>query len=179
MAQVTAADFKTQVAAMAAALTIAWSDTVKTEVAASLKNPIHPLRQIMQFFIVNNATGVVTANDAYVDAAYAGKYPPQIDALARVLEVIPVLVSAAVADADPSDIVLTFDGNITSIADISVAGTVTTEKTINSISVSGAVVTIVVSSPYIMTDTITVSGTFSSGLDSLTLTAEAVTNNVL
>ena len=75
MTQVTAIAFKAAVATAAADITTAWSDTILTEVAAPLKSSHHPLRQVQKLFIFNASTGVVTANDAYIDAAYAGLYP--------------------------------------------------------------------------------------------------------
>ena len=77
MAQVTDTVFKAAVAAAAVQLTSAWSDDTTTEVAAELKNPRHPLRAVEKLFLFHAATGVVTSNDAYIDAAYAGKYPSQ------------------------------------------------------------------------------------------------------
>ena len=179
MALIDELSFKAAADLAAAQLTIMWSDTVKTEMAVALKNPHSPLRQSDQLFLVNLATGVVTTNADYITAAYAGKYPPQNEPLGGVAEEAITLVSAAVADADPSDIVLTFSTAIHAAEALAIAGTVTTEKTISSVSISGAVVTIVVSSPYISTDTITVSGVFTgNNFDGITLAAEAVTNNV-
>ena len=178
MALVDATTFKAQVAAMAAALTTAWSDTIKTEVAAEIKNPHHPLRRINKFFLLNGETMVVTADDAYVDAAYAGNFPNKGSGLSIVGDVIPVLSTATVEDAAPTQIVLTFDAPISGYTGISVAGTVTTEKAISNVSIAGAVVTVTVDSAYISTDTITLSGVFYGGLNSLTLVDQVVTNNV-
>ena len=178
MALETEANFKTQVAAIAAALTIAWSDTVKTEIAAEIKNPHHPLRKLLKFLIFDSATGVVTADDAYVTAAYAGNFPSKPNGLDIVADVLPVLSTATVEDAAPTQIVLTFDAAITGYADVTEGGTLTTEKEITNISVAGAVMTITVDSAYISTDTILVSGIFYGGLVGLTLTDQAVTNNV-
>jgi len=180
MALVTEVNFKAAIALAAAQLTIAFSDTVKTEMAPVIKNPHHPLRQVDQMFIYNRATGVVAANDDYIAAAYAGKYPPQNDLEAFVAEEAIALVSATVEDADPTEIVLTFDANVNGIKDLSIAGTVTTPKAIQSVSIVGAVVTITVTTAYIFGDTISVSGTFTgNNLNGVTLAAEAVTNNVL
>ena len=178
MALVDKATFQTQVAAMAAALTTAWSDTIKTEIAAEIKNPHHPLRRVNKFFFFNGATGVVTANDSYTDAAYAGNFPNKGNDLDRVGNIIPVLSTATVEDAAPTQIVLTFDAPISGYTGISVAGTVTTEKAISNVSIAGAVVTVTVDSAYISTDTITLSGVFYGGLNSLTLVDQVVTNNV-
>ena len=178
MALETAANFKIAIGTAAADITTAWSDTVLTEIAATIRNNHHPLRNLKKLFLFNATTGVVTANDDYIDAAYAGAFPNVGHGFDKDAALNNSLNTGAVEDADPLDIVLTLKRGITSIRDLSIAGTVTTEKTISSVSIVGAVVTIIVSSAYIVTDTITVSGTFSSGLDSTTLAAEAVTNNV-
>ena len=178
MAIISATDFKVQTAAMAAALTAAWKDSAKTEMAAEIKNPHHPLRRVMKFFLTDGATGVITSDDGYVDAAYAGNFPSKGNGLDIVADVLPVLSTATVEDAAPTQIVLTFDAAITGYVDVTEGGTLTTEKEITNISVSGAVMTITVDSAYISTDTILVSGIFYGGLVGLTLTDQAVTNNV-
>ena len=179
MAIIDATAFKVQTAAMAAALTAAWKDSAKTEVAATIRNPLHPLRQYSKFFTFDAATGIVSADDTYVDACYAGLAPSKGSQLDKITDVVMALVSAAVADLAPTLIVVTFDTTITSVRKLSIAGTVTTEKAISSVSIEGAVVTIEVDSAYISTDTITVSGDFyGNSLNYVTLTDEAVTNNV-
>ena len=91
------------------------------------------------------------------------------------------VVSATIEAAAPSDIVLTMNQNVSLTEAMTIAGTVTTEKTISGISLLGAVVTITVSSPYIAGDSaVTVSGTVhGTALNQIILAAEAVTNNVV
>jgi len=180
MALVTAADFKTQAAAMAAALTTAWSDTVGTFVAAEIAHNHHPLRNIKKLFNFNPATGVVTSNDDYIDAAYAGNYPNKGTDFGVDTKLAVALATGVVEDAEPADIVLTFNQAITSVQGLSVGGTVTTPKAISSISIVGAVVTIVVDSAYIATDVITLSGSFTSvNGTQIGLIDQSITNNVL
>ena len=75
MALITAAAFKTEVAAMATALSAVYKDTVLARMPEEIRNPMHPLRKIEKYFIFNADTGVVTPDDAYVDDAYAGLTP--------------------------------------------------------------------------------------------------------
>jgi hypothetical protein len=75
MTVVTDVNFKAAIALAAAQITIAWSDTILTEVAQPLKNPMAPLRNIEKLFNFDAATGVVTSNDGYIDECYAGKAP--------------------------------------------------------------------------------------------------------
>lgn len=75
MALATATNFKASVATAAAALTTAWKDTVKTEVAANIAHPSNPLRKIEKLFSFDPATGVISANNTYIDACYAGTIP--------------------------------------------------------------------------------------------------------
>ena len=178
MAIVTEVNFKAANALAAAQLTVMFQDTVKTEMAVALKQPYQPLRRLEKLWILDPATGVVTSNDDYITLAYAGGFPNVGSQTKAIGDIVPVLSTATVEDAAPSNIVLTFDTSITRMEALAIAGTVTTEKTITGVSVSGAVVTLTVSSPYISTDTITVSGVFFSGNNQMTLAAEAVTNNV-
>ena len=176
MAIVSAATFKTQVAAMATALTTAWKDSAKTEVAASIKNPTHGLRKIEKFFNFNAATGVVTSDDDYIDDCYAGNLPSKGSKLDVVSTVAMVLSTATVENAAPTQIVLTFAEAIRTASNISVGGAA---NTVGEISISGAVVTITVGTAYVSTDTINVTGTFTGhSLNSILLAAEVVTNNV-
>lgn len=179
MALETAANFKTAIGTAAADITTAWSDTVLTEIAAPIRNNHHPLRKLAKLFIFNPVTGVVTANDAYIDAAYAGSYPNVGTGFGKDAKLAVSLTTGVVADALPLLIVLTFNTNITRFDLLSIGGVVTTPKVISSVSIAGAVVTITVSTAYIVTDTITVSGSFFNGLDLVTLAAESITNDVV
>lgn len=179
MAQISEANAKTAVAAAAVQLTTLFKDTVKTEVAPSLANPHHPLRRILKLFNFNGATGVVTSDDAYITAAYDGLFPSKGNQFDKVGGQVLVLTTAAVADAEQADIVLTFDDIITSVDAVSVGGDADPAKIISSISIASNVVTIVVSVDYDNGDTITVSGNFRGNKNnSKTLAAQAVTNNV-
>ena len=181
MALESATNFKAAIATAAADLTTALQDTVKTELAAEVKNPQAALRRINKLFILDLATGVYTSNDAYIDLAYAGTREIVGAKINGVGDIVPVLVSADVEIAAPADIVLVFDAPISKSEALAVAGTVTTEKTIIGVvvSVDGLTVTITVSSDYIVTDTITTSGIYFVGNNQLTLAAEAVTNNIV
>jgi len=75
MAQVDKATFITQIDAAAAALTIAMSDTLLTEVAGPLKRPQTPLRKVERLFILDLKTGEYKTDTDYIDAAYEGKFP--------------------------------------------------------------------------------------------------------
>jgi hypothetical protein len=179
MALESAANFKAAIATAAADITTAWSDTVLTEIAAEIRNNHHPLRKLKKLFLFNAATGVVTANDAYIDACYAGSFPNVGTGFDKDANIAISLSTGTVEAAAPLNIVLTFNRGVTSFRDLSIGGTVTTAKAISSVSISGAVMTITVTTAYISTDTISVSGTFYSGLDNVTLADEAITNNVV
>lgn len=72
MALIDATAFKTAIAAAAVQLTAAWKDTVNDGVALDIKHPSHPLRRVEDLFNFDPATGVVTSDDNFIDAAYAG-----------------------------------------------------------------------------------------------------------
>jgi hypothetical protein len=176
MSIVIEATFKTQVAAAATALTTAWKDSVKTEVAASIKHPKHPLRKIEKLFNFNAATGVVTSDDAYITAAYAGNIPNKGSKVDVVSTIAMALSTATVENAAPTLIILTFAETITKVSNISVGGTA---KSITGVSISGAVVTVTVGVAYVNGNSITLSGSFSgNSLNSILLADEVVTNNV-
>ena len=178
MALISEVNYKAAVALAAAQLTIMYSDTVKTEVAAEIRNPKHPLRRLKNVFLFNPVTGVVTSNDDYITAAYAGNYPTAPAQFDKVADRLPVLVSATVEDAAPADIVLTFDDNITAAQALLLGGAGSTGKTIAGVSIVGAVVTITASADYANAEVIEINGVFYNGLNNLTLTDQAVTNNV-
>ena len=72
MAKPTAANAKTQAAAIAAALNSALGDTVLTGIHPDWKDPNHPMRQ-WEKFVKMDVQGTFTANDAYIDAAFLDK----------------------------------------------------------------------------------------------------------
>lgn len=172
------ANFKTAIGTAAADLTTALQDTVLTEMAEVVRNPMHPLRRIEKLFNLNLATGVFTSDDAYIAAAYAGNplnKGSQMDVIGNITAM--TLVSATVEDADPTDIVLTFSEPVLSADNIEIGGEA---KVIDSITVAGAVVTIVVTVAYVNGNTITATGDFEriGLLGGVILDAESVTNNV-
>lgn len=72
MAKESAANIKTQAAAIATALNTALGDTVLTGIHEDWLRPEHPMRQIHNL-VKLSAAGVFSANDDYIDAAYADK----------------------------------------------------------------------------------------------------------
>ena len=173
-------NFKAAAALAAVQLTVMWQDTVKTEMAAVIKNPHHPLRDLNRLFSEDPATGVVVSRDSYIAAAYAGSgYNVPYLTGEKVGTILPVLVSADIEIAAPRDIVLVFDDNITGFQDVAIGGAGSAGKTIAGIAVEGATVTITVSADYIAADVVTVDGLFRNGNVGLTLAAEAVTNNIV
>lgn len=181
MAKVDATTFKAQVATAAAALTTALQDDTLTELAKDFKNPATPLRIIENLFLMDAATGVVTANDDYVDAAYAGDFPMGQSSLDNVGPPTPIaVVSATIEAAAPSDIVITMTQQVERAGFLTLAGTAGATKTITGIVTLGNVVTITVDTPFIAADVATVSGEiFGVGYNNITLADEAVTNNIV
>lgn len=176
MAIVSESTFKTHVATMATALTSAWKDSVKTEVAASIRNPANGLRKIEKFFNFNAGTGVVSADDDYIEACYDGLIPSKGNQLNVVSTVAMALSTATVENAAPTKIILTFAERIRTASNISVGGAT---NTVGDVSISDTVVTITTDTAYVSTDTITVTGTFTGhSLNSILLAAESVTNNI-
>ena len=179
MAKVTATVFKAQLATAAGALTTAFQDDTVTEIAQEFKPNHHALRRLAKLFILNKSTGVFTSNDAYVDAVYAGNTPNQGRLTDGQGVPTPVALSTAtVENAAPTDIVLTFDSQITQVQQITLGGNSDPAKAIAGISIAGAVVTITVDTAYVALATITVSGTFLGTRGEVILTDQAVTNNV-
>jgi hypothetical protein len=72
MAKPTAANAKTQAAAIATALNAALHDTVLTGIHPDWKYPSHPMRKWSKFVKMDNQ-GTFTADDDYIDSAYADK----------------------------------------------------------------------------------------------------------
>ena len=179
MALESAVNFKAAIATAAADITTAWGDTVLTEIAKPIRHNHHPLRKLNKLFILNPATGVVTANDAYIDAAYAGNFPNVPNGLDKVTKVAMALTTATVEDAAQSNIVLTFAEPISKVFEISVGGDAAPAKTIAGIVIAGAVVTVTVNTDYDNGDVITLSGRFQGlKLNSIILDDQSVTNNV-
>jgi hypothetical protein len=75
MAKQTAANIKTQAAAIATALNTSLSDTVLTGIHPDWKRPEHPIRDFSKWVKMDDQ-GTFTANDAYIDAAHADSMNP-------------------------------------------------------------------------------------------------------
>lgn len=177
MALESEANFKTAIGTAAADLTTALQDTVLTEMAAIVRDSKHPLRQIDKLFNLDPATGVFTSDDTYIAAAYAGNPLIKGDTAGVSAPLALTLISAMVEDAAPLNIVLTFNRPIREHNLITLGGEA---KTVDTITISGAVVTIAVTVPYQFGNTISVAtGNFQDFTQSLlTLTTESVTNNL-
>ena len=176
MALESEANFKTAIGTAAADLTTALQDTVLTEPAAIITDSKHPLRQIDKLFNYNAATGVYTSDDTYIAAAYAGNPLIKGDTAGVKGNPALTLTSATVEEEDQDAVVLTFNRPIREEDSIVLGGEA---KTISSITIVGAVVTIVVTVDYDNGDTINVSGRFQDFTQSLIkLTTSSVTNNV-
>jgi len=183
MARIDATAAKAAAALAAAQLTTILQDDTLTELFNDYKQSNHPMRGVEKLFLLAPATGVVTSNDAYIDAAYAGNYPTSGIESGRQSQGTPTpitLVSAAVADADPDIIVLTFSEKVFENQSnrIAVGGTVTTEKKISSIDYNGTIVNVQVDSAYINGDVITTTLRLFGNRGYIDLVDQAVTNNV-
>jgi len=86
------------------------------------------------------------------------------------------LVTGTVETASPSDIVLTFDKNITIAGSITVGGTA---NTVINVAIAGAVVTVTVGTPYIAAEPITLSGDFTAADGVISLSDQVIVNNVI
>ena len=177
-----ATNIKAAIATAAADLTTAWTDTVATHTALEIRNGAHPLRQIEKLFLFNAATGAVTSDDAYIDAVVTGGTAPNKgNPFDVVTDWLPLaLTSADVEIAEPADIILVFSRAVANADNVVIGGAGSAGKSILSVTIVSATVTIVVSADYIAADVITVSGDFRT-LDNakLTLTDESVTNNIV
>jgi len=180
MAKVDATAFKAAIALAAAQLTTALQDDTLTELAVDFKNPATPLRYVENLFLMNAATGVVTANDDYVDAAYAGNFPMGQNAMDKIGPKTPIAVTSATLEtAAPNDIVITMTSQVSKAQAMSIAGAAAAGKTITKVSTLGLVVTVTTDIAFIAADVVTVSGEiFGVGYNNITLAAQAVTNNI-
>ena len=179
MAIVDEATFQTNIATAAAALTTALTDDTVTRTALEISNPMHPLRQIEKLFNYNPSSGVVTADDDYSTAAYAGKTPSKGNPFDVVSEWQALtLISAAVADLAPADIVVTFNRDVANASGIQVFrdGVIETGVVVT---IVDEVVTIVVSSDFVNGEVIALTGDFRTADNAnLSLAQNAVVNNV-
>jgi hypothetical protein len=185
MARVDATAAKAAAATAAADLTTILQDDTLTELFNDYKQNHHPMRGLENLFLLDPATGVVTANDAYIDAAYAGDYPTSGIESGRQSQGAPTplaLVSATIEAAEPTDIVLTFSEKVfeNPATAVSVGGAAGGLKSIVSITYAGTVVTITMDSAFIAADVATVTGRFFNYRKvALDLADEAVTNNIV
>ena len=183
MAKVDAATFKAAMDLAAVELTTAMQDDTLTELAVEYKTSLHPARNVDKLFILNKATGVYTTSVAYIDSFYAGNFPGAGKLVDGQGTPTPIaVVTATVEDAAAANIVLTFDRPVfeNAATAVSIAGVVTgDDKVITGIVYAGTVVTVTVDTPYIMGDTITLSGRFFGNHNNyIDLAAQVVTNNV-
>jgi hypothetical protein len=185
MARINATAAKAAAALAAVQLTTILQDATLTELFNDYKDNHHPMRGLEKLFLLAPATGVVTSNDAFITAAYAGAFPTSGIQAGRQSQgpATPIALSTAtVEDAAPTRIILTFDRAVIQnpATAISIAGTVTgDDKVISSIAYAGAVVTITVTVAYINGDTISTTGRFFGNHGNyIDLAAQAVTNNV-
>ena len=74
MAKKDATTFKAAIAAAEVQINLALADdTTAGEMALEFRNGFEQLRKLENLFVLNEADGQYAANDAYVDAVYAGK----------------------------------------------------------------------------------------------------------
>ena len=179
MAKVSAASFKGLITSASADITQALSDDTILGTASEFVNPMRPERQLERLFNFDPATGIYTANDLYIDAAYAGRRPnvptPPSQKVAKGTNLI--LVSATVENAAADDIVLTFNKYIAKLRSGPILGG--EAKTLSGTVIASAVVTVTVTVAYVNGNTILISGTFEAVDGSiLSLVGQVVTNNV-
>ena len=70
MARVDATAAKAAAALAAVQMTTILQDDTLTELFNDYKQNHHPMRGMEDMFLLDPATGIVTANDAYIDSAY-------------------------------------------------------------------------------------------------------------
>ena len=181
MAKVSAATFKTQMATAATALTTAFKDSVLTELAGDFKNPLDALRKLEKLFTLNSATGVFTSNDDYIDDYYAGTPDNKGSGVSGFGSATGLSVSSATLEtAAPKNIVITLNKNISDFSHIEMAGAAASGKTIETITLSGTVLTITTDVAFIAADVVTISGVIDGvELNNITLSAQAITNNIV
>ena len=182
MALESATNIKAAAALAAVQLAVIWTDTVAAHTALEIRNAKHPLRQIEKMFLFNPATGAVTADDAYIDAVVtAGTAPSKGNPFDVVTDWLPLgFTSGDVEIAEPADIVLVFSRAVANADNVVIGGAGSAGKTIVSVTIVSATVTIVVSADYIAADVITVSGDFRTADNAkLVLSDESVTNNIV
>ena len=184
MARVDATAAKAAAALAAAQLTTILQDDTLTELFNDYKENHHPMRGMEKLFLLAPATGVVTSNDDYIDAAYAGDYPTSGIASGRQSQgpATPItVVSADIEIAAPADIVLVFSEAVypNPATAITVGGAAGELKAITGIVYAGTTVTITMDSAFIAADVATVSGRFFGNRGYVDVVDQAVTNNIV
>jgi len=185
MARVDATAAKAAAALAAAQMTVILQDDTLTELAVENKENHSPMRDMEAMLLLDPDTGVVTSNDDYIDAAYAGNYPNSGRESGRDSQgpATPItLVSADIEIAAPADIVLVFSTPMSDVQmnQFSVGGAAGELKKIVAITYDSATVTITMDSAFIAADVATVSGRmFGNRNNYVDLTDEAVTNNIV
>ena len=183
MARIDATAAKAAAALAAVQLTTILGDDTLTELFNDYKENHHPMRGTDKLFLLDPATGIVTSNDAYIDAAYAGNFPTSGIDSGRQSQGTPTpitLVSAIIADASPGVITLTFSEGVydrqemwTAIAGVGAAG-----RTLTSIKASGESIVATYSPIFEAGGVVTISGRFFGNRGYIDLTDEAVTNSI-
>jgi hypothetical protein len=190
MAIVDAATFKTQVATAAAALTTAIQDDTDTMVAREIFNRMTGLRQIEKLFNFDPATGVVSSDDTYIDACYAGAFPnkgTQFDVSAPSVAPAAVAAGSTVEDATPTTatLILTQDVRVEQavLTDFTLGGTYAGAITAVTKGKSSLIFTL--DTAVVFGDTLTIAYTRagssiinSRAIQLADFTATAITNNV-
>ena len=190
MAIISATDFKTNVATAAAALTTCLQDDTDTKVAREIFARATGLRQIDKLFNFDPATGVVSSDDTYIDACYAGAFPDkgnQFQVNAPDLAPAAVAAGSTVEGATPTTatLILTQDVRILSvdITEFTLGGTYAGAITAVTKGTSSLIFTL--DTAVVNGDTLTIAYTRvvsdivnSRGIQLADFTATAITNNV-
>lgn len=184
MARVDATAAKAAAALAAVQMTTILQDDTLTELFNDYKQNHHPMRGMEDMFLLDPATGIVTANDAFIDAAYAGNYPNSGRESGRQSQgtATPItLTTATIEAAAPADIVLTFSESIFDNQNdrVTVGGAAGELKKISSIAYAANVVTITMDSDFIAADVATVTARLFGNRGYIDLTDQAVTNNII
>lgn len=184
MARIDATAAKAAAALAAVQLTTILQDDTIARLAVENRPNHSPMRAVASLFLIDPATGEVTANDNYIDAAYAGNFPTSGIESGRQSQGTPApiaLVSATIEPASPADIVLTFSKDIFDNQNdrLSVGGAAGELKAIANIDYDGAVVTVTMDSDFIVADVATVTLRLFGNRGYINLTDQAVVNNIV
>ena len=183
MARIDATAAKTAVGLAAVQLTTLLQDDTLEELFNDYKQAHHPMRTIENMFLLDPATGVVTANDVYIDAAYDGNYPNSGRESGRESQGEPTpitLTTATIETAAAANIVLTFSEPIFDNQNdrVSIGGAAGALKAISSIAYAGAVVTVTMDSDFEAADVATATLRLFGNRGYIDLVDQAITNNI-